>query len=150
MFLLDDQTFTQVMYQELYIHRNSLCCLKETSLKKCTVMAMYWQENISHVYLSFNQFLLLSVLFRRPFHGVYPPPPIKRGGTFFQKIFFMGGGEGGTNFVEENFLRRGLFYMGGLMIKSYQRGIRVSQNVFSSNLNTLDLKNLTNHCGIFT
>ena len=81
---------------------------------------------------------------------VSSPPPHKERGTFFQKIFFMGGGEGGTNFVEENFLRRGLFYMGGLMIKSYQRGIRVSQNVFSSNLNTLDLKNLTNHCGIFT
>ena len=78
------------------------------------------------------------------------PPSHKERGDFFPKNIFHGGRGGGTNFVEENFLRRGLFYMGGLMIKSYQRGIRVSQNVFSSNLNTLDLKNLTNHCGIFT
>ena len=69
--------------------------------------------------------------------------PPKKKGVFFQKILFMG-----TQALWGKFIG-GLVYMGGLMIRSYQGG-GVSQNAFSSNLNILNLKNLTNHCGIFT
>ena len=70
-------------------------------------------------------------------------PPLKRRGSFSKKYFSWGAQALWGKFIG------GLVYMGGLMIRSYQGG-GVSQNAFSSNLNILNLKNLTNHCGIFT
>ena len=70
--------------------------------------------------------------------------PSKERGTFFQKNTF----HGGDKLCQGKFVG-GLFYMGGLMIISYQRG-KSFTIALSSNLNTLNLKNVTNHCGIFT
>ena len=70
--------------------------------------------------------------------------PLKYGGgNFFQKILFMGRQILWVTFIG------GLFYMGGLIIRTYQWG-GVSQNAFSSNLNTVYLKSFPNHDGIFT
>ena len=41
----------------------------------------------------------------------------------------------------------GLFYMGGLMVRTYQE---LSQNAFYINLNTVNLKTFHNHGKIFT
>ena len=44
----------------------------------------------------------------------------------------------------------GLFYMETNDQIIPTKGGGISQNAFSGNLKTLNLKNLTNHCGIFT
>ena len=44
----------------------------------------------------------------------------------------------------------GLFYMGTNDQIIPTKGGGISQNAFSSNLKILNLKNLTNYCGIFT
>ena len=59
----------------------------------------------------------------------------------------------GRRFSKKTFSRgkfmEGLFYIEGLMIKSFQ-GEGVSKNAFSSNLNNVNLKIFPNHDGIFT
>ena len=64
--------------------------------------------------------------------------------TFFQKIILMG-----EQILWEKSLG-GLFYMGTNDQIIPTKGGGISQNAFSGNLKTLNLKNLTNHCGIFT
>ena len=61
-----------------------------------------------------------------------------RRGDFFAKNVFHG-----RQILWGKFIG-GLFYTGELMIRSYQGG-GVSQNAFSSNLNTVNLKNFPNH-----
>ena len=78
----------------VYFTWNSLCCLKETSLQKCTVMEIYCQENIVHVYFSFNWFFLLSILFWVTLWWCLPPK--ERGSVFLKNAF-----HGGKNFVRK-------------------------------------------------
>ena len=59
-----------------------------------------------------------------------------------QKILFMG-----TNFAQK--IYRGIVLHGGNNDKNIPRGERF-QNVFSSNLNFVNLKIFTSHGGIFT
>ena len=68
----------------LYFIWNSLCCLKETSLQKCTVMATYCQEIII---FEFQLAPLLSVLFWETFSWCLP---LKRRGSFSKKYFSWG------------------------------------------------------------
>ena len=66
---------------------------------------------------------------------------MRKRGAFFQDIIFMGGPT-----IQGKFLG-GLFYMGGLMVRTYQE---LSQNAFYINLNTINLKTFHNHGEIFT
>ena len=72
------------------------------------------------------------------------PSPLKYGeGGFFPKNAF----DGGTNFVGK--IYRGIVLDGGTIDQNIPRG-GASQNAFSNNLNTVNLKIFPNHGRIFT
>ena len=60
----------------------------------------------SFIYLSFNQFFLLSVLFWETLSQCLLPPKLWEGATFFRKMLFIGGKILWTKFIEN------LFYVG--------------------------------------
>ena len=104
---------------------NSLCCRKRPS--KNAQLWQYLDMKLSFIFKFPLVLFAFSLILGDPFI-VSPPLKYGKGRLFPQKRFSRGGKFMGV-----------LLYMGGLMIRSCQeRG--VSQNAFSSNLNTANLK----------
>ena len=95
---------------------NSLCCSKETPVQKYTVIAIYCQEIIFHIWVWTSSFWFQSY-FGRPFHGVSCTP--------------LNYGEGLMLFKEGVLSLWGdCSTWRGLMIRSYQRGRSFTNFIF--------------------